>query len=303
MTPPISQDNCPWLSLAYIQPSLMLSCNAMGSDNAGALMSVAGIPQGTLRPQLDGFWYDDAHDEWAYDMKSQQWLKTIVSVVSRPSQSEYYPYYVAYDFIDSKTMERLWWTFALPVPEGLVPLQSVAERFGFRGALEVSEKLIGDTFEKLAAQLGSDNLLRMSDVEGNTLMALRGYSKPPFLVGKQVAQFTVTESMLSGKVAGSQLVRFASKEADVATGRWLTTMDQVTNADGTMMSAREIADLLALPEAPRWYAPVAAIEPGTTLIVGVANDMKAYGWGSGGAIQYFLESGSFEIANPSPLQY
>lgn len=278
----------------------MLSCNAMGGDGVGALMSVAGMPEGTLRFQLDGFWFDDAHNEWAYDMKTQRWLKTIVSVVSKPSQSEYYPYYVAYDYITG--MAPFFYAFALPLPEaGLVPSQTLAEHFGLRGALYITDRLTGPVFEKLVASVGRDNMLRMTDIEVNSQMALLRYDKPPFLIGMQAAEFTISDSMLSGEVAGSKLVRVGTSDEYLTTGNWMTTWDQITDADGSLMSAEEIADRLALPHVPTRYAFVTKLSPGSTFLVGIANDMKVYGWGSGGAVQYFLKKGTFEISKPVSL--
>jgi hypothetical protein len=128
----------------------------MGS---GAIMNTAGMPSGTLTLGGDGFYYDSMGGEWGYDYGTGGWLKTIASVISSPSTSEYEPYFVAYSYING--MAPLWWAFALPIPEeGLVPWETLVERFGLRGALAIANRLLGVVLEKLVAELGSDNLLR-----------------------------------------------------------------------------------------------------------------------------------------------
>jgi hypothetical protein len=279
-----------------------------GSDDGfgdGTLTSVQDTPQGKLRLQLDGYYYDEHGVEWWYDAKDKVWLKTIAEVRSGPRQSAYYPYFVAYDYING--LAPLWWIFGMPFPEGAVPLETLAARFTVRGAVAATEILVDRAFTSIAQDAGPETVLRMADTEGNFTVLFESdipveEFKPPFMTGYQVMQFSVTKAMLTGRVAGSRLVRVAVNDEGLnGTSRWLTTLDQITNPDGTLKTGAEIFDRLGLPRVPARYAFVDKLTADSEFLVGVASDMKPYGWGTGGGLQYYLLKGSYTLERSLPL--
>jgi hypothetical protein len=96
----------------------------------------------------------------------------------------------------------------------------------------------------------------------------------PYMKNKQAYIFRLAES--------TEFVRF-SKDSNVL-GRWVTTRKDVVNKDGTLMSAAEIKNKLALPAAPKFIGYF--ILPADSMMrAGYAGKNK---WGKGGGRQFQL---------------
>ncbi len=104
--------------------------------------------------------------------------------------------------------------------------------------------------------------------------ANKGYGRPPYTEGTNVTDYETTDN--------EKFVR-VHRGGDSEARKWIVKESEITNPDGSLMTAEQIKDKLALPNLPTQISDV-TIPKGVKLREGEAS--KQEGWGKGGATQY-----------------
>lgn len=74
-------------------------------------------------------------------------------------------------------------------------------------------------------------------------------------------------------------------------GQFVMKLEDITNTDGSFLTAKQIKDKYALDFLPKYVAD-AKIPANTTMNCGIAVQIE--GWGSGGGLQFDL-NGNFDV--------
>jgi hypothetical protein len=137
----------------------------------------------------------------------------------------------------------------------------------------------------------------------NEQLAARGYTDPPFAIASQVLDITVdsdSAASLNAELTGDmELVRVTQDPNRLDGGFW-TTRASISNTDGTLMTAQEIQNVLALQNTPTNIIYGGAVQPGTEFFVGIVAP-QSYAPDGGGVIQFFVNSGLIKGTTNVPL--
>ncbi len=256
-------------------------------------------PVGPITPTTDGSDFTDSQGNmWAYDPTHVnpdgsygQWLKVIAVVNAIPSAL--HSYAVAYDGINALNSGMNWFLMFALGPEDLeasASMDRILARFGPRGVVALETRLLNLVLRRIIDEVGIDNIVNLSASDANRIMADAGYTFAPFSAEVNAAEVTTTVANATGTIGGQQLVR-VSNDAVSPGGSFLTTLDQISNTDGSLMSATEIQNKLGLQYLPTVIVNVTEVTPGTQLLAGVAAGQPQWGV-SGGGFQYFVMNGS-----------
>ena len=288
-------------------------CETACSPVTGNCVSIAYIydvtPEGDLMLGEDNQYHDVQGRTWVYcsDCTDQYgddvpWLQQIaqVSCSSCPQHAldpAMEPYVTAYNGINGMNTGLGyvdWLVVAFLLYQGgvqinaLPPIGTLIASGGVSAALTAEINQLEELFAQLEGELGAGNVTLVTADAANAEAAAAGYSQAPFLVGTAAAEITTTAAASGGTMAGSQLVQFAESLDTIGRSSWFTTMSEVVDSNGNMMSAAEIADKLSLPFMPAFYAQVTNIQLGTNIIVGKASGLFGE---TGGGTQYWVTGG------------
>lgn len=139
-----------------------------------------------------------------------------------------------------------------------------------------ADEVAGKTTSWLGSISYSDEIIKTAD-EINAFWKSKGYVNPPYKANVVVHQFKLTKNTKFVKVYDG----IKSNEY----GQFLMKLEDVTNANGSFLSATEIKDKYALDFLPKYVAD-AEIPANTFMNCGIAG--KIEGWGSGGGLQFDL---------------
>lgn len=242
----------------------------------------------------DGNWYNGYGQQLGYcdscNGGSGGWVPIIGSTEASPAYDpSLQPYVTAGQFADA--IQPWFYAFAMPID---IPIGALVGRVGGNLLARIGARALGAYITKLIGAVGADNAVRIS---ADVLNSMLGVSEPAFLPGSEAIQFTVTDGF-NGTFQGSDtLVRLISDGGN-QTGSWWTTLDQITNADGSLMSSSQLKDLFALPNAPSQVVYGGTVQTGETAYMGIA---AGNSWGSGGGLQFWLPPNSMTTIGTARL--
>ncbi len=113
--------------------------------------------------------------------------------------------------------------------------------------------------------------------ELNAFWKSNGYVNPPYKLGVPAYQIKLTKD--------TSFVKVYDGVNSFESGQFVMKLEDITNADGSFMTAQQIKDKYALEFLPKYVAD-AKIPAGTTMNCGIAGPIE--GWGSGGGLQFDL---------------
>jgi hypothetical protein len=139
----------------------------------------------------------------------------------------------------------------------------------------------------------------MTSTQANANAAAQVFTNAPWLEGVTVYEFTTNASFEEGLAAGEQLAHVSPDAASASYGSWLMLQNSLSAyPNAGYMTPAEIQDAWAIPNAPAFMTPVTSIPVGTPMLMGAAAPVS--GWGSGGGIQFFVQSGSSTVTFGTP---
>jgi hypothetical protein len=264
---------------------------------AGYIRALNDTPPLTQGP--DGNYYDAAGNQWQYDPNAGEWVQVIGHVTSVPNQ--FSSIITAYNFINGLAP----WFYGAATLGPLtpyIPFDALIAHITSRGATWFVALQMMRTASAIRIGTGVA-MTTMTSTQANALLAEQGYTDPPWLDGVAVYQFTTNASFEQGLVDGEQLVHITPTAESASYGSWLMMQNSLTYGPNgsSFMSAAEANDLYSLPTLPQFMAPVTNIPPGTPMLMGVAAPVP--GWGSGGGIQFYVQSGSSAVTFGAPQAY
>jgi hypothetical protein len=275
-------------------PDYCGGCNVIMGTTPGPLPS--GAQMGT-----DGNAYDAEGNAmgWCYDCGadgSGAWIYYIGSTSSAPPDQVPYegdmsPYLTAAQFADN--LAPWFYSFALPID---IPFGAFLGRFGGRLAARLGTTRVGRVIGMIKAAVPKTQIVSKTATAVNEELATVGYTDPPFAAASQVLDVSVPDSAsaasLNAQFSGdSELVRVTANPNPASLdGSFWTTKDAISNPDGTLMSAQDIQNTLALQNTPVNIIYGGQIQPGTELYVGIIGP-QSYAPDGGGVIQLFVKSG------------
>lgn len=306
---------------AYCQ-AIGPGCDTICSPVTGDCVSIYYIyntqPVGELSLGPDGMFHDILGGTWGTCSdctdehgNSVPWIQQIGSVQCTncplhaidPAME---PYVTAYNGINvmnyglgiADFLAFVYLLRAAPV-NGLPPYGTLAATGGVGAAFMAEINQMEEFFTQLEAEVGPGQVTLITSDAANAQAAAAGYTVAPFLQSAPAAEFATVTAQSEGMITGSQLVQFASDATRIGYSPWVTTMDEVIDQNGNMLSATEIADKFSLNYTPTVYAAITNIQVGVNVIVGKTS--AAFG-GTGGGIQYWFTGGAANsVANFAPV--
>jgi len=113
----------------------------------------------------------------------------------------------------------------------------------------------------------------------NAFWKSKGYTNPPYKADIPAYQIKLTNNY--------NFVRVYDGVHTQEAGQFIMKLEDITNADGSLMTAQQIKDKYALEFLPKYVAD-ADIPANTIINCGIAGRID--GWGSGGGLQFDLNS-------------
>jgi hypothetical protein len=228
---------------------------------------------------------DDGNGAWIYYIGST----SNAPPDQVPYEGDMSPYLTAAQFADN--LAPWFYAFAVPID---IPFGTFLGRFGGALAARLGKTRVGRIIAVVKAAVPKTQVVAKTAVAVNEELAVRGYTDPPFVAASQVLDISVPDatsaSSLNSAFSGtSELVRVTSNPNALDGGFW-TTLDAITNADGSLMSAEEMRNTLALQSAPTNLIYGGQIQPGTELYAGIVGP-QPYAPEGGGVIQFFVKTG------------
>jgi hypothetical protein len=245
----------------------------------------------------DGNWYNPYGQQLGYCSSCNggrgAWVPIIGSTAANPAYDpSLQPYVTAGQFADD--IEPWFYGFAMPLD---IPVGGLVGKIGGRLLGRIGARLLGAYLSKLAAAAGEENVVRISADWLNANLPGVAAETPPFVPGTQAVQFVVNDGFNQAFQGADQLVRVTADGGNPS-GSWWTTLSQISNPDGSLMSAAQIQDVLALPNTPTTIYYGGSVTNGSTGYMGLVN--LNFGQG-GGAIQFWFDSGSVSIIGSAGL--
>jgi hypothetical protein len=276
----------------------VLDENDCGDDSDGSGSPPYGgdpsAPTNGATQGSDGNWYSPsgAQLSWCSSCYSNGgWVENIGQ--SGPANPSYdpslQPFVTAGQFANQ--IEPWFYAFALPLD---IPVGSLAGKLGSLLS-RIANRALASKLSALAAAVGSKNFSRVTANSLNSTLPGVTAQTPAFVVGSQAAQFTANAGFDAN--FASDLVRVIGDNG-TESGSWWTTIDQISNADGSLMSPQQIQNVLALPQTPTTIVYAASVPAGTTGYMGLI----APNFGqAGGAIQFWFPSQTVVVRSVAPL--
>lgn len=113
--------------------------------------------------------------------------------------------------------------------------------------------------------------------ELNAFWKSNGYVNPPYKLGVPAYQIKLTKD--------TNFVKVYDGVHSFESGQFVMKLEDITNPDGSFLTAQQIKNKYALEFLPKYVAD-ANIPAGTTMNCGIAGSIE--GWGSGGGLQFDL---------------
>jgi hypothetical protein len=158
-----------------------------------------------------------------------------------------------------------------------------------KGFIKSGTKLVAEAVSKIKYGLRNisytDEVIKSAD-EINAFWKSNNYINPPYKADIPVSQIRLTQN--------TNFVKVYDGVTSNEYGQFVMKLEDITNADGSFMTALQIKDKYALEFLPKFVAD-ANIPVGTTMNCGIAGPIQ--GWGSGGGLQFdlnFQKVGSFK---------
>ena len=155
---------------------------------------------------------------------------------------------------------------------------------------DVPKVTIADAIKKIKHGLRdisyTDEVIKSAD-EINAFWSSKNYTNPPYKAGTPVSQIKITYN--------TNFIKVYDGVNSFESGQFVMKLEDITNADGTFLTAQQIKDKYALDFLPKFVAD-AEIPAGTTMNCGIAGEIQ--GWGSGGGLQFDLNgayTGNFKF--------
>jgi hypothetical protein len=121
------------------------------------------------------------------------------------------------------------------------------------------------------------NKVEKTAEEINQFWNSKGYTNPPYKADTPVYQIELSEN--------TSFVRVYDGVNTKINGQFVMKLEDITNADGTFLTAQQIKDKFALEHLPQYVADV-HMPVGSTMNCGIAGEIP--GWGKGGGLQFDL---------------
>jgi hypothetical protein len=121
------------------------------------------------------------------------------------------------------------------------------------------------------------NKVEKTAEELNSFWDSKGYDNPPYKTNTVAYNFELSKK--------AEFVRVYDDVHSGIKGQFVMKLEEITKADGSLLTAQQIKDKFALEYLPTKIAKV-EIPAGTKMNCGIAG--KIEGWGLGGGIQFDL---------------
>jgi hypothetical protein len=234
----------------------------------------------------------DGNGAWIYYIGS-------VSNYNPPYEGDMSPYLTAAQFGDN--LAPWFYTFAVPID---IPIGGFLARFGGKFAGRIGATRVGRWMIAVKSAVPASQITEKTAFAINQELAKLGMTDAPFAASSKVLDVVLDDAAaaaLNAQFSGDlELVR-ATGNPFALDGNWWTARAAISDINGGLLSAAEIADRLALPNpASQMYLITGGqIQAGSGLYIGIVNQQS---YGTGGVIQIFVKSGGIQGGGRVPIQ-
>jgi hypothetical protein len=228
------------------------------------------------------------------DTGAYSWLPVIGTVTANPAYDPaLQPYIDAANF--GNNLAPWFYAFAMPID---IPVGSLATNLGARVLGRFAAKQLG-RFIAMVSGATNGEYSTLTSAAINDILAQLGFSEPAFQAQTQVLDFFASDGFNQAFSGTDQLVRVTTNPGTL-TGDWWMPLSQITNSDGSLMSAAEIQQLYALPSTPTNIIYGGQASQGSELFVGLSGP-NGFSPNGGGGLQIYVRSGSITGTQNVPL--